>query len=265
MQKDPNEIFPENVNLRAFEDTDILRNNIYDGVKEEFINSFPKSHSGIRLEVADVDYSDKPTFTNREQQKAIMQNKYLHRRLRGTLRLFDDVTGDLLEEKKGITLMRVPFMSNRGTIIHNGNEYSITNQGRLDSGIYSRKKANGDIEAQVNPERGKGKGFRVRLEPATGLFKLDIGQSSLDLYSLYKDLGVSEEEMRNAWGDQVYELNSKKYDARVLQKAYDRLLGRRADPDASLADKITAIRDALGQTQVRTDVLEKTLPQAFDV
>jgi DNA-directed RNA polymerase beta subunit len=263
MQQNPDEIFPEGVKLRNFEDTDSLRDSIYDGIQEELTNSFPRSHGGVRVELSDLNYHDKPNYSISEQKKAILQNKYLHRRLRGTLKLYDEETGDLLEEKPNMTLMRVPYYSNRGTFIHNGNEYSIINQARLDSGIYSRKKSNGDIEAQINAERGHGKGFRIRLEPSTGLFKLDIGQSSLHLYSLFKDIGVSDDEMRKMWGDEVFELNSKKYDIRVLPKAYDRLLGRKANAEATPQERAEAVRDAINSTMVKTNILEKTLPQAF--
>jgi DNA-directed RNA polymerase beta subunit len=253
------EVLPDGVDLRDWEDSDTLRGQIFDGVAEEVTNSFPKSFGGVTLNISDVNYADKDYYSLAEQKKAILTNKYLTRRLRGKLTLTDDKTGEVLDEEVK-TLMKVPYMTPRGTFIHNGNEYSTINQARLRSGIYARKKSSGDIEAHVNAERGRGNSFHIRMEPRTGLFKLDIGQAQLHLYSLLKSIGVEDDVVENAWGTELYEINKNKYDARVFQKAYDRLLGRKAKKDASQEEKIQAIKDAIQSTQVETATLKKTLP-----
>ena len=49
-----------------------------------------------------------------------------------------------------------------------------------------------------------------------------------------------------------------------MNKAYDRLMGRKANPDADAKEKAAAIIEAIEGTKVRSSILEKTLPQAFD-
>jgi len=258
------DIYPDNVKLRDFEDTTTLRNQIFDNTLNQFQSSFPKKHGKYRVELDELSYADDKDYSLEEQKDALMKDKFLARRLRGTFRLYEDETNTLLDEKPNMTLMRVPYLTQRGTVIHNGNEYSILNQARLESGIYARKKANGEVEAHVNPERGKGKAFRVNLEPKTGLLKLEIGGARLSLYSLFKDLGISEEEMREAWGDEIYDMNRKKYDARVFNKAYERLVSKyKRTDDADTSTKRQAIMEALQQTKVKAEILEKTLPSLF--
>lgn len=260
--KQQEDIFPEGVTLREFEDFDTLRASIFDDVKNEVINTFPKSYGTVRMEVEDVDYEGPERFSISEQKKGILQNRYLTRRLRGTVKLYDDETNELLDETK-MTLMRVPYLTNRGTFIHNGSEYVTLTQARLMPGAYTRRKQTGELETHFNAARGSGNSFRIHLEPETGLFKMNIGQSSLRLYSLLKDLGMSDEELEEAWGKDILEANKSKYDSRVLDKAYQRLLGRRAAPAATREEKVQQIKEAISNTKVDRHVLERTLPEAL--
>lgn len=263
MEKD---IYPENVELRDFEDADSLRDAIFENVKKEFQSAFPKKYGNVRLEISDLYTPDKERFSLKEQKDAILKNKYLHRRLRGNLKLYDNNTDELIDEKKDHTLMKVPYLTDRSTFIHNGSEYSLINQSRLKSGIYTRKKANGDLESQINPERGHGKAFRVRMEPQSGLFKLDVGQSSLHLYSLLRDIGVPDKTLEQKWGSEIFEKNKQKYDARVLNKAYERLVPKFSQSsEHSREEKINLIQDNMKQTKVDAKVVEKTLPRLFNM
>jgi DNA-directed RNA polymerase beta subunit len=158
--------------------------------------------------------------------------------------------------------MRVPYLTERGTFIHNGNEHVTVAQARLMPGIYTRRKASGELESMVNSRRGSGSSFGIRLEPDTGLFKLDAGQSQLRLYSLLHDIGVPDERMEKAWGPELLDKNRKAYDARVFEKAYVRLV-RRSDPKANREQKVEAIKKALEDTRVDRSVVMRTLPNLF--
>lgn len=111
------------IRLRDPEDTDTLRDNILEGVKEELAASFPRSYGGVRLELQDLHYDGPEKWNYDEQGRALMEDKFLARKLRGTLRLVDEATGDVLEEGTH-SLMRVPWMTPRGTFVHGGNEYT---------------------------------------------------------------------------------------------------------------------------------------------
>lgn len=260
--QDQPDLIPEGITLRDFDDHKGLRENVFAAAQDGFAKKFPQEYGKFRLEVDNLHYAEKDDFDLATQKKALMTNQFLAKRLRGTLRLYDRETGDLVDEQEK-TLMRVPYVTDRGTTIHNGNEYVTLNQARLSSGIYTRRKESGEVEAQINAKRGTGKAYRIRLEPESSLYKMDLDQSSLRLYSLLHDLGVSDEELELRWGSEVLEANRKKYDPRVLDKAYSKLV-RNGDPGAGREDKIKAIREALTQTRVSRKSVERTLPNLFN-
>lgn len=262
---DSDDIKPPGVELIDPEDFPAWRRRIYDAVKEEMLSVFPQSYGGVRMELHDVDYVDPEDYSLHEQKKALLEDKYLARRLRGTVKLFKDDDNTLLEEKT-MTLMRVPYLTERGTIIHGGNEYAAARQTRLLPGIYTRKQDNGHLEAQVNPKKGTGPDFRISFEPDTAQYRLKIQNSNLHLYSLLKDLGVPDDALATSWGPEILDANKNKYDARVFNKAYERLVPKKMQiADADHTQKAQAIKEALESVKVTKRVVRKTLPNAFDL
>ena len=249
---------PTGVEMTEWNDFPKKRQAIFDNVKSAVQSSFPQSMNGVRLELHNLDYDKPRRFSLAEQKEALMSDKYLHHKLRGTLRLIDEKTGDVLDESHQ-TIMKVPYLTERGTFVYGGNELSMINQARLQPGIYTRRKSSGELESHVNARRGSGHSFRIHLEPESGLFKMDVGQSSMRLYSLLKDIGVPDEQLEKSWGKELLESNRKAYDSRVFDKAYARLV-RRPDPAATREQKAQAIKDALGATYVDRDTTRKTLP-----
>lgn len=259
----PDDIVPEGVTLRDFDDHKALRDSVFTTTLEGFKSKFPQEHGKYRMEVDDLHYMEADDeFDLAAQKKALMTNQFLAKRLKGTVKLYDRESGQLIDEKSQV-LMRVPYVTDRGTTIHNGNEYVTLNQARLSSGIYTRQKQTGEIESQINAKRGTGKSYKIRLEPASSLYKLDIDQASLRLYSLLHDLGVSDDDMELRWGSQVLAANRDKYDPRTLDKAYKKLV-KRPNPDASREEKVNSVKEALGMTVVSRGVVQRTLPNLFN-
>lgn len=260
-------IVPDGVDLYDFEDFDTARDLLYKDAEETLKKQFPKEHNGVRMELADVAYAEDGNYTLAEQKKALQDDTYLGRRLRGTVRLFDTATGDLLDEKK-MTLMKVPFLSDRGTVIREGNEWGTIAQQRLIPGAYSRYQKNGDLETQFNVRPGTGKAFRVNMNPASGQYKFSIAGSELHLYSLLHDVGISDDEMRKAWGDEVFEANAKGYDSRVFEKAYAKIVpdwDRKRNSGRTREEKIKMIQEALDRSQISSAVAKRTLPSLFNL
>jgi len=256
------DLYPPGVELRDWEDHPKLRGNIFDGMKTTVAKQFPQSYGGVRLELHNLDYDNQDPFTLDDQKEALMKGDYLHRKLRGTFRLFDEKTGDLLDEQHQ-TVMKVPYLTDRGTFIHGGSEYATVHQARLLPGAYTRRKESGEIETHFNTKRGTGHSFRIRLEPETGLFKMDIGQASLRLHSLLKDIGVPDEELLKQWGPEVLKINQDGYDRRVFEKGYQRLV-RKPDPAANNEQKQQAIHKALSDTRLHIGTMQKTMPELLD-
>ena len=258
---------PDGVSLYDFEDFETSRKLIFDDAKATLMRQFPKEHNGVRMELHDVDYTDPETYSFTEQKHALHDDKFLGRRLKGTVRLIDTTTGKLLDEKKNTTLMKVPWLTDRGTFIREGNEWGSIAQQRLMPGAYSRYQKNGELETQFNVRPGTGHAFRVGFNPNTTQYKFNISGSSLHLYSLLHDIGVSDEELRKSWGDEIFEQNASEYDSRVLDKAYNKIVpewDRKKNPGRLREDKIQLIKDALNRSQITTSVAKKTLPNLFD-
>jgi len=264
MQKEQEEELPKNVQLRDFDDFNMLRGQIFNGVKNSLTSAFPVNYGNVRLELHDVDYDELDDVPISQQKKMLLEDKYITKKLRGTIKLFDTTNDQLLEEKR-LSLMRVPYLTGRGTFIHGGNEYFSILQSRLLPGVYTRKQENGALETQFNARPGTGVGFRVGFEPETAQYRLKISQANLHMYSLLKDLGTSDEELEQSWGKEILNANRNKYDSRVFDKAYERLVPTRMKKlDKTREDKISSVRKSLDNAQIHARVAHKNLPNMFD-
>lgn len=236
-----------------------MRRRIEDGTVEEWGKVFPVSYGGVKMVANNIRLEGKDRFSLKEQRKAWMEDKELGRSLKADFELYDDETGDKLDERPGVTLMRVPYYSDRGTFVYNGNHYPAAIQSRMMPGAYARKQSNGGLEVQVNTRAGTGKVFRVALEPETGQFRMRIKGGDMHLYSLLNALGVPDEQLSESWGPEVLELNSRKVDKGVLDRAYKKFVpeyGRTATNDQ---EKGGLIIDALQKTQITKSVVGRTL------
>jgi DNA-directed RNA polymerase beta subunit len=236
-----------------------MRRRIEEGTIAEWTRAFPAEYGGVRLEAQNIRLEGKESFSLADQKKAWMERRELSRPLKADLRLTDAVTGEPLDERGDVTLMKIPYFTDRGTFLHNGNSYTASSQSRLVPGIYTRRQSNGQLEAQINSRSGTGKTFRVALEPDTGQFRMRIGGSNTHLYSLLSALGVQDEEMEEAWGADLLEINRKKKDGRVLDRAYKKFVPEYAREALDDEGKAELIRTALNKAQVSKEVVNGTL------
>lgn len=244
--------------LREFDDAATARKNIYSNTLEALRKRFPVEDDSYRLELVDLDYDGPQEFSLAEQKKALLENRSLRTNIRGTWRLVDKATGEVLDQKK-TSVMQVPYWTDRGTFINNGSEYTVISQSRLRPGVYARKKSNGEYEAQFNIRPGTGRAFHIGLEPSTGVMTLQTGQGGVPLYQVMKGLGVDDKEMARFWGADVAKANSGKVDHLAWGKLYRRMAGNRAVPNASETEKIAFVREALGKYEVDPEVVERTM------
>lgn len=240
-----------------FDDQSLIRKNIGDKVARAMEKSFPLEWGGVRLEVKNIRYEPKD-YTLAEQKNFLLNDQYLFNSLKGDLYLYDSKTNELLDEKKNKSLMRVPYYTQRGTFIHNGNEYSTLRQLRLRPGMYTRKKANGELETQFNIERGTGQGYRIIMDPATGIYKFNIGQSNSNLYSLLHDMGVPDQDLINAWGIDIFKRNKAKYDARALEKVHSKLVGKKSKA-TNRTEMAMELKNAFDTQRVDADIKQFNL------
>ena len=244
--------------MRAFDDAKAARRNIYDNVLSAMQKRFPVEDDDYRLELLDIGYDGPQEFTLQQQKDALLRNRNLRTNLVGTWRLTDKRTGRGLDEKK-TSVMQVPYWTDRGTIIDNGSEYTVTSQSRLCPGVYARRKSNGEYEAQFNIRPGTGRAFHFGLSPETGVITLRTGQGQMPLYQVLRGLGVDDREIVKAWGADVAAANAKKADPQAWNKLYSRMAGYKANPGATQEEKIRFVKDAVAGYEVDPEVVERTM------
>lgn len=252
------------VETYTFDDVNALRSGIYSGVRNAYASAYPIENKTMRLELSDVDYDDPvevaPIAT---QRKAILAGHSLTRPLSGTWRLVDKSTNNVLQEARG-RVADVPQMTQRGTFIYRGNEYTLAHQARLLPGVYTRRKENGELESHFNIMPGSGPSFRVFMEPETGVFDVTIGQSKIPLYPLLRDLGVRDHDLKSVWGNELLNVNAQQANKPATEKAYEKLVNTRLKTElkvdeSSLASKAAAVLTALRRMQLDPVVTKSTL------
>lgn len=210
------------VTMYAMDDYAAMRNQLFNNVKDAVANRFPLYNDRYTLAVEDVDYDDPDDIGVDEQKRAKLEGKSITRRLRGRWVLRDANTDKVVSQTKRMTLMRVPYMTDRGTFIRNGNEYAFTNIMRLQPGVYTKEKPD-EISAQFNIQKGSGSGFNMRLLPKTGVFQISRGTQNAPAYTVFHDMGISDDQMREAWGDELFEKNKEAGSGEKARIAADKI------------------------------------------
>lgn len=238
-----------------------LRRSIYDKVLGAAQGIQPLANSRHTLRLSNVRYQGPESFPIPEQKAAIIEGRSLARRLRGTWELMDNATGNVLD-KTETTIAHVPYLSDRGTFIHNGVEYILANQMRLRPGVFSRVKENGELEAHVNILPGKGPSHRYFLDPAKGIFKAHIQQADVPLLPILRALGATDSQLKEAWGDELWAMNMKNDNPAALAKAFSKFV-RRGDPRSTEENKRLALAKAFQEMEMDPEVNRKTLGKDF--
>ena len=236
---------------------EFTRQGIFDAAANHARQIKPVQNDLYTLALNDVKYEGPEHFTKKDHKQAVLSHGSLTKKLRGTWQLIDNKTGGIVNERRA-TLANVPYMTDAGTFVHNGVEYTLAHQLRLRPGVYTREKDNGELEAHVNVLPGKGRMHRYYLDPKTGVFKINIGQAQIPLMPLLKAVGVSEQDIRSAWGNELTAVNMAKGDAGTLDKLYSRLVYK---PVAGLdaAAKQKAIADEFAKMELDPEVTKRTL------
>lgn len=117
--------------LYRADDYRTMRKLIFDKVQQSVLKRFPLYNSKYVLSVEDVGYADPDTYSYKDEKDAILNGKSVGRRLRGRYVLKDAATDKVISETGMQTLLSVPYMTDRGTFINNGHEYTFNNILRL--------------------------------------------------------------------------------------------------------------------------------------
>lgn len=186
-------------------DAETKRGHIRQKVIEGLQESFPMKSRSKTLEVADLRVDEKD-YSSNDQKMAILKGDTLSESIKGTVRMRDK-DGNVIDEVKNFTVARIPWFTPRHTMVVGGNEYSVSNQVRPKPGVYTRKRANGILEANFNTKGGSN--FNITLDPVKGEPQLEYQSSKIPLYPILRESGISHDQIAKRWGSKLADSNAK--------------------------------------------------------
>lgn len=175
-----------------------------------------------------------------------------------------DKEGKVIERGKK-KLLTLPRLTDRNTMIYNGSEYAVMNQMRLRPGVYTTIGNDGIARSQFNVS--KGVGYDIWQDPINGFFYMQFGQSSIPLYPVLKESGLTDEAISKSWGKDLFKINKdisqKKYDGAVL-KAYNKLTRSEAKGlTPTIEDARVKLKEVIDLSQLDPTVTRQTLGAAY--
>lgn len=226
--------------------------------------AFPLEMKERRLEIEDVHVLGQRFSPDREN-RATLTDGSLNETLKGTL-VLKDRDGKVIDRAKNFTIVHLPYLTDRHTVISNGNEYQVANQLRRKPGVYTARADNGELRAIFN--LGKGKNFDLGFEPNKGSFHLTYGTTNIPLYPVLRAMGVSHQELADHWGKGVADVNMAlhgKHEEKAVASLYAKV-EHPAMMNAALphAAKIEALKKKYEQSTLDPHVTGVTLGHAWD-
>lgn len=244
--------------MREFGDAKATRHNIYSNTLKAVGEMEPFTDGTHTLRLTGVDWVDPDRFPRKDRKQALLSGETLARRLRGTWELSENATGNVLQRRQQI-VARVPYMSSMGTFTHRGTDYTINHQKRLMPGVYAREKENGELESHFNILPGKGVGHRYFLDPTKGVFKIKMGQAEMPLMPLLQAMGTTDREIRDHWGDALWQANAAHNDSGTIRKLASKLLREQPSDSTSMSQQVAA---AFNRMELDPEVTQRTLGTA---
>jgi len=194
-----------------------LKHTVVEGYNKA-INKIETPDFKLHVEDLHVQEPVKP-FSIKDQKQAVLDKRDLTLPIKGKIQLIDKASGKVVEEKS-TTLAHIPYITERNTVIMNGSEYIVTHQQRLKPGVYTRIKGSGEAEAHINVLPGSGLGGKLIFYPEKALFVYQIQTTQIKLYGLLHDLGISDDQMRKAWGEEIFLKNRAAYVGDECEKMF---------------------------------------------
>ena len=115
-----------------------------------------------------------------------------------------DLTGKVIDRAAHHVILRIPHVTARSSYIVNGKELQVVNQLRLRPGLYTRLSSDNNVETFVNTAAAGT--YRIILDREKGAFLFRVGPSAhFPLPAVLRALGVSDDAMRKAWGQTIYD------------------------------------------------------------
>ena len=187
--------------LAPEEGFEALKERVASAVKDVF--PFEGKRHTLRLDSVDIN-DNKDIDDIRSQKKARLEGRTWSVPVDAEMSLVDNATGKVIDTRKQ-RLMNLPRATKRHSYIVDGQEHQIDNQWRLKPGVYSRRNDRGDLESSFHL---KGRSaFKVFFDPESSKFVMKKGDTHIPLYPLMKEMGVTDDQLKERWGPEILEAN----------------------------------------------------------
>jgi DNA-directed RNA polymerase beta subunit/DNA-directed RNA polymerase beta' subunit len=245
--------------LRPTEQNKEITNTLHNVIK----NVFPIVGKYHRLElIGDIKVGDPLPDNDFPAQREIKLNKKSwHVPVTASLRLVDLATNKVIDDAKNVKIANIPTLTNRFSMIIDGNEYTTTNQFRLKPGVYTREKANGELESQFNLELGFN--FNMRMDPEEGIFYLVAGNQNYHLYTLLYAFGIGDVELQNAWGKELLDKN-KTAGINKIDQEIPALYKKVRHIDLPTPKAIVSLKEYFNNTKISPETTKITIGHSFE-
>jgi DNA-directed RNA polymerase beta subunit len=246
------------------EDSATRRDQIRQKAVEGLRQAFPMKAGKFSLELGDVKLEPKE-YSSNDQKRAILEGRSLAERIRGDVTV-KDAAGTVVDTAKNFTLMQLPYFTPRHTFIVDGTEYSVANQLRQKPGVYVRRKDNEELEGAFN--LSKGANFKMLMDPEKGLIYMQPTHttSKIPLHPVLRALGIPHQEIANAWGPEVANMNRDAWrnPDKHLDKLYEVIVHPAKRTATTTDEKARQLREYLDGTIMDPEVNAKTLGHPYD-
>lgn len=140
-------------------------------------------------------------------KRTFYQGKTWGTPIHASLELIDNATGKVIDAVPKMKLIDVPRITPFYGYLVDGKHRYLQNQIRLGSGVYAGVTGKGLYRAQLMTAAGHNQ--KIHLEPRSGLITITPSGSSseIKLLPVLRELGVSAEDLKRDWGQDVYDTN----------------------------------------------------------
>jgi DNA-directed RNA polymerase beta subunit len=240
---------------------DEIRQNIFQKVTQALQSKFPIEGTALQADIKNI--AIKHTPLSHTKQKLIRMGKgNASSGVYADIIISDKTSKKVVHTLAKHRIMNIPYYTDRYTFVVDGNEYSVVNQLRTKSGVYTRKRGNAELESSFN--LSKGANFKILMDPAKGTFKMSILHATLPLMAVLKILGADSGVIKQHLGSTLYAANTAytpaQYD-RTITTLFDKLVRYNSTlgDSASKAEKIAAIKSYFAGTELDPETTRLTL------
>ena len=236
-----------------------LRDHAIESIKSHF----PFNEAGRELKLERIWAEDKGSGDDISAiKRAKLSGKSWDTPIYGEVSIVDEETGKRVGHTKRMRLGRVPRMTPHYSYVVDGTEYQVGTQTRMRSGIYTRRKANGELEGHFN--LAKGLNFNAKIKPESGKFIMEVNKANLPMYPVLRALGATDKQIEGHWGKELIDANkTDEATSEKVSRRLHRMLIKGKEPE-KYSEVQSGLIEYYNNTQMDPKSTVRTLGASFD-